>query len=125
MAVPENDTGLLITADRNRKTVFEVRIGESDGDDVTLATGDKVRVKIGRGKSTPVLEFSSSTAASSGSTCTAANPTTITLEAGDVTFKAGIYDIEVVVIDASESNAPKKCEMGVFVLRESMGGVVT
>ena len=120
-----NNTGLYLTADRARKSSHEVGIGEADGDDVTIATGDKVRVKIGRGKATPLLEFSSSSAASAGSTCTAANPTVITFEAGDMTMKAGIYDIEVVIIDASESNAPKKCEMGVIVIAESMGGVVT
>ena len=120
-----NNTGLYLTADRARKTSFDVQVGEADGDDVTIATGDKVRVKIGRGKATPLLEFSSSNAAASGSTCTAANPTVITFEAGDMTMKAGIYDIEVVIIDASESSAPKKCEMGVIVIAESMGGVVT
>ena len=120
-----NSSGLQVVADRNRKNVFEITIGEADGDDVVVAAGDNIRVKIGRGNQTPLLEVQSDIATANGSVCTLANPTEVTLAAADLTFQAGLYDIEALIVDASESDAPKKAERGIFHLRESMGGVLT
>jgi hypothetical protein len=121
-----NSSGLFITADRNRYSgPYDITIGEADGDDAVIAPEDNVRVKIGRGTGTPLLEVQSDAATSNGSTCSAANPTALSLEAADLTFPAGIYDIEVAIVDASDSNRIKKAELGVFVLRESLGGAVT
>lgn len=121
-----NSSGLFIVADRNRKTEFEIAIGEADGDDVVVASNDNVRVKIGRaGSDTPILEIESDEPTSNGSSCTAANPTVLVLAQGDVTFQAGVYDIEVCIVDVSDGDAIKKAELGIFVLRESMGGAVT
>lgn len=120
-----NSSGLQVRAERRRKSEHTVTIGEADGDDVVVSAGDNVRFKIGRGAGTPLLEIQSDAATSNGSICTAANPTTLTLGAGDLTFPAGIYDIEAVIIDDSESNAPKKAETGIFILEESAGGVLT
>lgn len=120
----ENDTGIFIVADRARKSSHEILIGEADGDDVTLAAGDKVRIKIGQAGKTPLLDIVSGTTTAGGSTCTAANPTELTLGAADLSFQAGIYDIEATVIDASESSAPKKADQGIFHLRETLAGSV-
>jgi len=119
-----NNAGLTFYAERNRKCVFEVPIGEADLDDALIASDDNVRVKIGRNGQAPLLEIQSASATDNGSICTAANPTIVTIAAGDMTFAAGIYDMEVLIIDKSEANAPKKAETGVFVLRESFGGDV-
>jgi len=121
-----NSSGLYIVADRNRKTEFEIDIGEADGDDVVIASNDNVRIKIGRaGSDTPLLEVQSDAATTNGSSCTADNPTILVLSQGDVTFPAGVYDIEVAIVDVSDGNAIKKAELGIFVIRESMGGAVT
>lgn len=120
-----NDGGLFIEAERNRKSEHEILIGEADGDDATIAPTDNVRVKIGRAGETPQLEVQSDSATAAGSQCTAANPTVLTLAAGDLAFASGIYDIEAMIVDASDSDAPKSAERGIFVLKETMGGVVT
>lgn len=121
-----NSSGLQVVADRRRKSVHVITIGEADGDDVTIADNDNVRVKIGRaGDLTPLLEVQSDSATANGSVCTAENPTELTLFGEDLTFPVGIYDIEVSIVDTSDNDKIKKAERGIFVLRESMGGTVT
>lgn len=119
-----NSSGLYIEADRNRFSgPFDITIGEADGDNATVESNDVVRFKIGRGNETPLLDFGSDAATAAGSSCTAANPTELSLGSGDLGFQAGIYDCEVSIYDSSQTKI-KKAERGVFVLRESMGGNV-
>ena len=120
-----NCSGLQIVADRLRQTEFEIGIGEADCDDVTLAANDNVRVKIGRTGDTPILDIQSAAPTAGGSSCTVANPTVLTLSAADMIFPAGIYDIEVAIVDVSQGSAIKKAERGILVVRDSMGGAVT
>jgi uncharacterized protein with beta-barrel porin domain len=120
-----NSSGLMVVADRRRKSVHQITIGEADGDDVVVAANDNVRIKIGRaGDLTPILEIESDAATANGSVCTAANATELTLFGADLTAPAGIYDIEVAIVDTSDGDKIKKAERGIFVLRESMGGDV-
>lgn len=120
-----NSSGLQIRAERRRKSVHDITIGEADGDDVTVANNDNVRIKIGRGGDVnPLLEIQSDNPTSAGSVCTAVNPTELTLFGEDLTFPAGIYDIEVAIVDTSDSDKIKSAEKGIFILRESMGGAI-
>jgi hypothetical protein len=120
----QNNTGIFEVADRLRKSTHEILIGEADGDDVVLAAGDKVRIKIGQAGQTPLLDIVSGTVTAGGSTCTAANPTELTLGAADLSFQAGIYDLEASIRDDSEA-AIKKADQGIFHLRETLAGNVT
>lgn len=124
MATPANNSGLQIIADRRRTSEHDIRFGEADGDDVTVLPTDRVRVKISGTAATPLLEILGGTPTSNGSSCTNANPTRLRLDQGDLTFPAGIYDIEANIVDASDSNKIKKAERGVLHLRESLGGNV-
>lgn len=119
-----NSSGLQIRAERRRKSTHVVTIGEADGDDVVIAANDNVRVKIARGNGTPLLEIESDQATSAGSSCTAANPTEIEFAAADLTFPAGIYDVEVAVVDTSDADAILRAEKGIFILNDSPGGAV-
>ena len=120
-----NSSGLMVVADRRRKSTHVITIGEADGDDVSVAANDVVRIKIGRaGDLTPLLDVESGTATDNGSICTAANPTELTLFGEDLIFPTGIYDIEVSIVDTSDANKMKKAERGIFVLRESVGGEI-
>ncbi len=116
-----NSSGLQIEADRLRKSVHVITIGEADGDDVVVAGNDIVRIKIGRLGKAPILEIASDVATAEGSICTAANPTELTLMGADLSFQTGIYDIDATIYDTSVGKA-KKVENGVFILRESMLG---
>ena len=118
-----NSSGLYLVADRSRFNQWSITIGEADGDDATIAANDVVRVKIGRAGDTPLLEVESDAATANGSQTTAANPTVLSIEAEDLAFAAGVYDVEVSIWDTSEERI-KKAERGVFVLRDSMGGEV-
>jgi hypothetical protein len=120
----ENDTGIFVVADRLRYSQHEILIGESDGDDASIASNDNVRIKIGREGQTPLLEVESDAATANGSRCTAANPTVLSLAAADLAFQAGLYDIEALVVDTSDSDRPKKAEQGIFHLRETLAGDV-
>ena len=120
----ENDTGIFVVADRLRKSTHEILIGEADGDDSSIAADDNVRVKIGQAGQTPLLEIESDAATANGSRCTAANPTVLTLAAADLSFQAGIYDIEALIVDTSDGDKPKKADQGIFHLRETFGGDV-
>lgn len=120
-----NNTGLLIEAERLRKSVHSVTIGEADGEDASVAPDDNVRLKVGRAGEAPLLEIESAEATPAGSSCTAANPTTVTLAAADLSFPPGIYDCEIVIIDRSESEVAKAPSRGVFILKESFLGAVT
>lgn len=118
-----NDSGLDLVADRLRFNKFTITIGDASGDDSVVAANDIVRVKIGRLGDTPLLEVESDTATANGSSTTAANPTVLSIEGADLSFPAGIYEVEADILDTSESKI-KKAERGIFQLRESMGGDV-
>ena len=93
---------------------------------VTLAAGDIVRVKVGHADSTPELDLSSiaPTANGSGVTIDTLSPASVTLRLaqGDTANLAGTYDIEVNVVDVSETvppNAIKAVEYGALAILAS------
>jgi hypothetical protein len=115
---------IFITAYMRRSQRDTVSFYDADGALVTLAAGDHVRIKIGRPGETPLLDLSS---AGSGSTCSDANPSTVTLVEGDLipaNIKPGAYDIEATIVDSTDSNRTKHAETGVFVLHDTPGGNV-
>lgn len=124
MPTPANNSGIQVIAERARSSSHDIRMGEADGDDVTIGVGDKVRVKVVRGKATPLLDIVSS-GGSTASTCTAANPTRLALHQSEMTFPAGLYDLEVLVVDAADSSKIKRAEKGILHVRESGGGSVS
>ena len=117
-----NSSGLQLVADRKRWGQWSITIGEADGDDATVASNDIVRAKIGRMGDGMLLEVESDSGAGSDETnITAANPTVLTIFGTDLTFAAGIYDVEISIWDTSQ-DAMKKAERGIFILRDSMEG---
>jgi len=115
--------GLSFTHYRNRTARFLITVTDADGDNVVLASGDVVRVKIGRGNATPLLDLDSAAATANGSSLTAANPSTLLLVAEDSDLTPGIYDIEVAIVDASDgSGRIKHAESGTFIIHDTPGG---
>lgn len=111
--------GLNIVAYRNRKCVRTLTISESDGTASTIEGSDTVIARISRGGGTPLLTVSSAAATANGSSLTAANPSTLTLAAGDMALTPGQYDIDLLVKDLSEANAEKAVERGVLTVLET------
>jgi len=114
-------TGLYVVADKSRFNKFSITLYEPDGTESFIRADDIVRVKVGRVGDGLLLEVASNAATANGSTTTAANPTVLSMEAADVAFPAGVYDVEVDVWDIIELRF-KKAERGIFVLRDSMLG---
>src|SRR4030067_431111 len=101
---------LNLTVYRNRKCTRTLTITESDGSNAVVESNDDVLLRIGRG-STITLTVGK-TATANGSSTTATNPSTLTLAAGDVSMKAGLYDLDLLIKDFSESKAEKKKKSG-------------
>lgn len=116
---------MLIVAYKNRALVKTLTLKDKDGDAITLGSGDVIRVKIGHAGSTPLLDLNSTTATSGGSSLTFANPTTMFLHQTDMnSLSPGRYDIEVSLVDHSQSDAIKMAEKGVFHLENTQTGSV-
>jgi len=102
-------------------------ITDAAGDNVVIASGDVVRIKIGRNGETPIIDLDSNSPTVNGSSCTAANPSTVRLHQDDLNrtdFKPGIYTIEVLVIDDSDSDIAKHAGNHVLVLEDTQQGSV-
>lgn len=123
---------VLVSAYRNRTIDLFVSLYESDGSTpFVLGAGDNVRVKIGRGGDSPLLEIDRDPSPAGSKTTFAAgsNQVTMRIAQGDTSGLApGSYDLEVVVVDDSEStpqDAAKHVQYGVFSLLQSLGGDIS
>lgn len=123
------------TLHKGRTSDHTILLYESDGStSITLAADDEVRVKVWRrDQATPDLDIDSAANSSNGSGITidelGTSPTaqvTLRISEGDTSsLSPGVYDAEVSVADASESNpanALKHVEMGVVYLLATGGG---
>jgi hypothetical protein len=112
---------------------YSISLYENDGTTVLqLAAGDVVRVKIGRGNDVPDLDLDSAAASPNGSSVTVDNLTTVPqvtlrLAQGDTDDLLGTYDVDVSVVDDSETtpaDAIKHAEQGcLYVLPTQAGDV--
>jgi hypothetical protein len=111
---------------KNRKVTHTFTMLDAAGVLIVIAAGDVVRLKIGRDSGTPLLDLGSDSASASGSTVQAANPSDVAFAPGDTgLFTAGIYSVELLVVDESETgDPPKHAEKGVCTVIETMGGEV-
>lgn len=109
-----------------RTTDFTVLLYEDDGSTaLVLANADVVRVKIGRAGSV-VLDLDSAADTANGSGVTVDNRSaaqvTVRLAQGDTSAMQGTYDVEVLVVDASDSDLIKTCEYGCMHILPSQSG---
>ncbi len=120
---------LFITAYVNRTTKELITFNGKDASGALtkpdLATGSKVRIKIGRAAGNPVKDIVSGMVLGSGTKVTAENPATLTIvgqDFADVT--PGVYDIEAIVVDHADGDKAKLADEGIFVLQGTQGGSV-
>jgi hypothetical protein len=115
---------IFITAYKSRSSQESISIyaNETGATLFTLDTGDKVRVKVGRLGETPILDVISGTPLAGGTSVTAENPASLTLDQDDLDdLTPGVYDIEVAVYDNSDGRI-KTAEVGIFHLMNMQGG---
>ena len=118
---------------RNKRTRdYTVTLYEADGStELTLASDDVVRFKIGSDGATPVLDLSSIEPSGNDSSITFTAGTgdcVIRLAQGDLAPLKGAYDCEILVVDNSETapaNAVKHAEYGVLFVHPTMQGDLT
>lgn len=114
----------------NRTQDFTITLFENDGSTALVLTAtDVVRVKVGRSGDTPDIDIDSIADTANGSRVTidTLNPASVTLRLaqGDTASLDGIYDIEVLVVDDSETSpadAIKAAEYGVLSVIASQAG---
>ncbi len=113
---------MFVKAVRNRFSQFEITMKDVNGNNITISAGDVVRVKVGRDEGPPILDISSLATQNPATThCTQANPTVVTVIAGDLNFAAGVYNIEAQVFEDGDT-ALKHVDKGTFGMIESQTG---
>lgn len=119
----------LIIAHENRTEQFTISIKDPDGGYVVLESTDVVRVKIHR-SGTTVLDLDNS-ATDDGSSVTISNvgdgssvhaQATLRLRQGDLDGMKGMYDMEISVVDDSDSDYIKAVETGSIEIISSPDG---
>ena len=117
------------TAHKGRTSDHTITLKDPAGTTVVLGSGDQIRIKIGRNAGTPSIDLKSGTASANNSSCTAANPTTLRLAQADLAeLDAGVYDVEILLVDNSETlpdNAIKLADQGTMHLMPTLAGPVT
>lgn len=109
---------LNLTIYRKRKCTRTLTVTEASGVASVIEGSDTVIARIGRGATT-LLTISSAAATANGSSLTAENPSTLVLAADDVDLPGGLYDLDLLVKDSSESNAEKAVERGTLTILEA------
>lgn len=114
-----------LVAAAGRTIDFDIQLFETDGTtEVTVASTDVVRVKIGR-RGTVTLDLDSAAASSNGSTVTISagtNDVTLRLDQDDSSSLSGPYDVEVNLVDDSDSDKIKHFEFGTLSILGSQDG---
>lgn len=114
-----------ITHYRNRTCEYDLTITDANGNTVVLYSGDKIRLKIWRQQDGKLmLDLVSGTPTDNGSSVTAANPTRFKAAQDDVDWTPGIYDLEVLITDASDSDRVRHADSGLFTLNKTPGGEI-
>lgn len=118
-----------IIAKANRTGDYTISLYESDGTTaIVLADTDAVRIKISRAGTVALdIESTNDTANSSGITIDTTDPAvcTLRLAQGDLSGMQSAYDVEVLVVDDSETapaDAIKEAETGVLHVIPTAGG---
>lgn len=120
-----------VLTDAGRTVDFTVPLYEADGTTaVVLSSGDVVRCKVGRA-GTATLDIDSVAATANGSLVTidTLSPASVTIRfaQGDTSSLRGVYDVEVGMVDDSETapaDAFKPAEQGSLAVRYTMDGDV-
>lgn len=113
---------VFIEAVAGRDRSFEATYFDEEGNNSDVTAADATAMKIGR-NDTLVFELSSDTDSGNGSSMTAENPTTVILDRRDLTaIGSGIFDVEFLLYDASDSNRVKSVSRGALVVHSSLPG---
>ena len=117
---------IVITAYKDRGSDHTITILNTAGATYAFQTTDLIRLKIGNAPDAPLLDLTNVVPATLTSFMSPrANPCTLTLAQADLAvITPGIYDLEIGVVDDSDSDRFKHADKGIFVLLDTQAGVV-
>ena len=114
---------LFLQAWRRRDGQYAIKLVAADGQDINIDASNVVVIKIGKDNSVPYLDIHSVTPTANGSWVSNTNPAVLNLDNEDLLFAAGIYDIEIVILNSSSGRIITSLEKGVFALHETQRGI--
>ena len=114
---------MFLQAWRRRDGQYAIKLVAADGQDINIDASNVVVIKIGKDNSAPYLDIHSVTPTSNGSWVSNTNPVVLNLDNQDLLFAAGIYDIEIVILNSSSGRIITSLEKGVFALHETQRGI--
>jgi hypothetical protein len=99
-----------------------ISVVDSSGNKIRIFDTNHIRVKIGRSGLRPILDLNDEVATSNGSYVTNENPILLHIDSADLVFPAGIYDIQVSVLDNLDAENMSFLSRGRFILHNSVSG---
>ncbi len=109
----------LVLAFRNRGITRDITILDADGNTITPGASDEIRAIIGHEGKTPKLTVTSATTTVNGSSFTKGETNRLRLDAQDLIFEAGVYQITIELLDDSDAADWKNIDRQVFSLQET------
>jgi len=110
----------LILAYQSRGITRDFTIKDADGNAITPAADDKVRVTIGREGEIAKLTVISGTSTDNGSSVTKGETSRVRLDASDLALiDPGVYTFQFDLYDASDTEEWKCIDRQVIVVRET------
>lgn len=108
----------LILAYKGRGITRDITIQDVNGDTITPGSADKVRATIGRYGETAKLTVSSDAATANGSSFTKGASNRLRLDASDLDFEPGVYNMGIEYYDSHDAAEWKMVSKQCFVLEE-------
>ena len=93
----------LVYVYRTKGYTTDITILDADGDTITPDSNDKVKAIIYRTGETAKLTVTSGTPTTNGSSITIGAVQRLRLDASDLDFEAGVYTLEILFYDYSDS----------------------
>lgn len=109
----------LLYAYKETGYTTDITILDADGDSITPDSNDKVKAIIYRTGETAKLTVTSGTPTTNGSSITIGAVQRLRLDASDLDFEAGVYTLEILFYDYSDSQELKMVSKQVFCLEDS------
>ncbi len=109
----------LIYGYKNKGLTRDITIQDADGGTITPGINDKVRATILREGEVPVLTVTSGANTVNGSSFTKGAANRLRIDASDLTFKPGTYQLQIDYFDNADAAEWKMVSVQVLHLQET------
>ena len=112
---------MFVEAYSSRTAQALITLLDGSGNEIGVHALNRLRLKIGREGETPILDLVDGVGTPNGSYITLANPLKLFLHQDDLTFAAGIYDMQIALLDRADAQKISLIAKGYFVLHGTIG----